>query len=130
MAKYSYMLLVSPKPGREAEWNDWHQNRHVPDILDVPGFVSCRRFKAAPQQRNNGTPQWAYLAFYEMETEDPATVFADVARRIADGHMAMSNSWEASSAVTILWEPVSEHPPATRARQEPRNEQSMPGSNR
>src|ERR1700744_3319196 len=96
MATYLYLLLVNPKPGREQEWDDWHTHRHVVDILKVPVFVSCKRFRAAPQQRNDQAARWQFLALYEMETDDPNAVFEEVGRQIASGAMAMSDASDPS----------------------------------
>jgi hypothetical protein len=45
---------------REAEWNRWYEEVHVPELLTVPGFHSATRF----QER--GAPR-RYLALYEVD---------------------------------------------------------------
>jgi hypothetical protein len=47
----------------EAEFNDWYNQEHIPQLLTVPGFQSGRRYQAA-----EGTPK--YLAIYELADEN------------------------------------------------------------
>lgn len=50
---------------REKEFNEWYNQRHVPDVFKFPGVVSARRYKAIlPEDR------FQYLAVYEFENED------------------------------------------------------------
>jgi hypothetical protein len=51
-------------PEREAEWNAWYDDDHVPAMLGVPGFVSCRRYKDLGHDGE-------YLTVYEIEGVDP-----------------------------------------------------------
>ena len=50
----------------EAEWNDWYNAVHLPEILRVPGFISGRRYRAV-----EGGPK--YMALYELEGVDAFT---------------------------------------------------------
>ncbi len=48
---------------KEDEFNEWYNNKHIPEIIQVKGFVSGKRYKAA-----KGSPK--YLAVYEFENAD------------------------------------------------------------
>ena len=48
---------------KEEEFNHWYDTKHIPDILQVKGFVSGKRYKA-----QKGSPK--YLAVYEFESAD------------------------------------------------------------
>lgn len=62
--RYVYLLRAEfSDPAREADWNRWYEEKHVPELLTVPGIVSCTRY----QQR--GAPG-RYLAAYEIEGPD------------------------------------------------------------
>ena len=50
----------------EAEWNEWYNTVHLPEILRVPGFISGRRYRAA-----EGGPK--YMALYQLESVDAFT---------------------------------------------------------
>jgi len=53
-------------PSREEEFNDWHNNVHLPDVLKTPGFMAARRYIAKEYRDGRGK----YLAIYEIETDD------------------------------------------------------------
>jgi hypothetical protein len=76
------VLIVLTNPGsQESEdvYNEWYTNEHVPDVLDVPGYVAATRFKAFPSWIS--IPQ-RYLTIYDLEVEDVLHV-----QRISDEHM-------------------------------------------
>ena len=54
-------------PAREAEFNDWYDNTHLPDMLGVPGMIEASRWESAePSQQQRRK----YLALYTLETDD------------------------------------------------------------
>jgi hypothetical protein len=53
MAKYTFVVMTNPTAGKEAEFNEWYNTHHIPDVLDVlkvPGFVCAQRFRIADAQ--------------------------------------------------------------------------------
>src|SRR5271156_579854 len=50
-------------PEAEAEFNEWYNTEHIPQLLGVPGFLSGRRYQAV-----DGKPK--YLALYELADEN------------------------------------------------------------
>src|SRR5690349_3728441 len=55
-------------PGREAEFNDWHERVHVPDVLATPGYVRARRYVNREARDGRGK----YMTMYDIETSDIA----------------------------------------------------------
>ena len=53
-------------PDREAEYNEWYNTIHIPDILQTPSFVRARRFQIKDFRDGRGK----HLAVYEIETDD------------------------------------------------------------
>jgi hypothetical protein len=49
---------------REAAFNRWYNEEHVPQFLRYPGAVSARRYKAIM-----GEDKYQYIAVYEMKDE-------------------------------------------------------------
>ena len=46
MPKGIMVVQTSPvDPAKEDAYNDWYDNTHIPEILEIPGFTSARRFK-------------------------------------------------------------------------------------
>ena len=67
MAKWIHIIESNCKvTSREAEFNDWYSNMHVPDILKCPVVVAARRYERHNAKEGEGK----YLAIYEIETED------------------------------------------------------------
>ena len=70
-------MTVQPGPGaylyvvrcrlrdesRERDWNEWYDSVHVPAMLQVPGILGVRRFKALDDQLS-------YLALYDLESTE------------------------------------------------------------
>lgn len=88
MAKYLMVVQSAAIEGRDAEYNAWYDAEHRHEILAIPGVTSCRRFEATPIAM--GQPGAKYLALYEIETDDPGKVMAEMAARSADGRITSS----------------------------------------
>ena len=62
--KTPYVYIVRAEFGasaRLADWHDWYDKTHIPDLLSVPGFDSASRFEERGTARR-------YLAGYEIES--------------------------------------------------------------
>lgn len=94
MAKYCLIVVTNPVAGREDEYNNWYTNQHLPDVLKVPGFVAAKRYKITDVSALPGK----YVALYEMETDDPQAVLAELAKRANTPEMMMSDAFDMSSA--------------------------------
>jgi hypothetical protein len=70
--RYKLLVKADPKPGEEAEYNRWYDAQHLPDVLQVEGFVSAERFEFAKEQMSDAAPSHRYLAIYDIETDDLA----------------------------------------------------------
>ena len=47
--------------GRLPEWHTWYEQKHIPNLMSVPGFVSASRY-----EERGGESR--YLAAYEIES--------------------------------------------------------------
>ena len=69
MAKWVFVVSTNSKDAeREAEFNEWYDNIHLPDVLETEGFLSARRFEIQQPKEGKGK----FLAFYEIESDDPS----------------------------------------------------------
>ena len=69
MARYLLFAFSDCKdPAREKEFNDWYDNIHIPDMLEVPGMIKPSRWENATVLEGQ---KRKYLALYELETDDP-----------------------------------------------------------
>ena len=68
MARYLYFAFSDCKdPEREKEFNNWYDNMHIPDMLEVPGMIKASRWVNANPLEGQ---RRKYLALYEFETDD------------------------------------------------------------
>jgi len=70
--RYKLIVKADPKPGEEAEFNRWYDAHHIPDVMQVEGFVSAERFVFAKEQMIDASPSHQYIAIYDLETDDLA----------------------------------------------------------
>jgi hypothetical protein len=91
-----YAQSAPASPEREAEFNEWYDSTHAPEILALPGFVSCRRFKC------DNPPEGVlpYVAIYEIESDDPQATVGGIMTAIRAGQLNLSDSIAAGAMVT------------------------------
>lgn len=102
---YKFMVLTNAVDGRDDEFNDWYSNRHIPDVLAIPGIVSASRYELAGTQRM--TPPWPYryLAIYDIETDDLDWVAAEIGRRAGTDAMVISDAM-AAEKLPLIFQPI------------------------
>lgn len=62
-------------PSREKEYNDWYDKIHLPDVMEIPGFIrSTRSVNPDFSSRESGK----FLATYEIETDGISKTLAKV----------------------------------------------------
>jgi hypothetical protein len=93
------MVYSDPSsPDLEDEYNRWYHETHLPEVIDVPGFVAASRYRVTAVNMLN--EPWVvsqrYLAVYELDRSDPeqiAASHAELSRRVREGdRMGMSPS--------------------------------------
>lgn len=94
---YCFVVLTNAEEGRDEEYNDWYDNRHLVDVLKIPGIVSAQRFKLAPVQNSSEPSPHEYLALYQIETDDLKQVMDTLRER--SGTEAMPRSDALSNSV-------------------------------
>ena len=90
MAKYSMVVMTNCEPGTDAEFNDWYDRIHLPDVLRVPGIVAAQRYKLTAEQRRTTHPGWGYLAIYEVETRNLKATYEVMDRELPKAYKSPS----------------------------------------
>ena len=80
---------------REAEFNNWYDTIHVPDVLSAPGHKTATRYAIKDPAKGKGR----YLALYEIETDD--------IKQTMEESMKMMESKRAAGRWTDLMDMVS-----------------------
>ncbi|KPM51074.1 hypothetical protein CcI49_10115 [Frankia sp. CcI49] len=94
MAKGVFVVQSHPvSPEREDEFNKWYSEEHIPDILEIPGFVSAKRYRLRDAGHLTADPAArAYLTVYEIEADDLGAPLLEMAARSAEGRVRRSSS--------------------------------------
>lgn len=76
-----YTVIVEVAPGSEAEWNTWHEQVHIPEVLREPGFLACRKWRDTTPAEDG----WArYVCHYELVSREAVERYTsgEAARRL------------------------------------------------
>ena len=60
------VVMMEVDPEHEEEFNRWYDEEHLPERLEIPGYISARRFKL---EEGNGVLK--YLCIWELEDGSP-----------------------------------------------------------
>lgn len=74
---YWMVVFNNPAAGRDAEYNDWYQHVHAPDVVAFKDVISAQRF--AKVEIAGGVPQHPprdYMIVYEIRSSDIAGTYA------------------------------------------------------
>jgi hypothetical protein len=70
----------------EPAYEDWYRTEHIPQVLDVPGFASARRYRIV----DGGPDAHRFLTIYEIDTDgDLRAPLAALYERMQSGGMGV-----------------------------------------
>ncbi len=111
MAKFKMIALTTPVPGKEAEYHDWYNTRHLVELTSLfDGIDSAQRYKLTAKLMGADTNQ--YLAIYDIETDDPMKLLGAIGEASASGKLTRSEASDIGTTYTALFEAFGE--PATK----------------
>jgi hypothetical protein len=109
MARYSYVVLTRAKHGRETEFDRWYDERHLDDVVRVPGVVGAQRFNVIHQSVSAlDAPQWRSLAIYEIDADDPQAVLKAISAVSGTELMPLSDALSRDGILQVVGEPTSQ----------------------
>lgn len=84
---YVHFVLTVPMVNKEAEFNQWYDTRHAPEMAALPGFVSAQRLilQKLPSGNAPGAtyPPTKYAALFELQSADISATAAAMKRQHA-----------------------------------------------
>lgn len=104
MGNFLMLVISNAKKGKDAEYNDWYNRRHIHDICDIPGVISGKRFEASSVSPQPQPSQ--YIAIYEIDAENPNLVLEELKRRSRSGMMEMSDALDTETPQIWLYEGI------------------------
>ena len=105
MANDIIIALTNALEGQEDEFNDWYSNRHVSDLLKIPGLVSAKRYRVGPSQLKPNPIAFSYLAIYEIEEGRTDAVVAEIRKRAGTDLLYRSPA-VAPETLGLVFEPI------------------------
>ena len=60
------VVMMEVDPEHEEEFNRWYNEEHLPERLEIPGYISARRFRL-----EEGEGVLKYLCIWELEDASP-----------------------------------------------------------
>jgi hypothetical protein len=74
---FFYMVMSNPVEGREAEYNDWYDTKHIPEITALDGFETARRYRMSDvREGQTGFEGYRYVCIYELDGNAPLDALA------------------------------------------------------
>jgi hypothetical protein len=117
MAKYTFVVLTNATAGKEDDFNEWYNKHHIPDVLNVPGFVSGQRFRLAETQMGGKSSEsYKYLALYEIETDDLAGTLKELRARGGTADMVLSDAIDMKNVGSFIFTPIAQKVMASDVR--------------
>jgi hypothetical protein len=99
-----FIVHTNPVEGRESEFEEWYTQRHLRDVVAIPGFVRARRYRLSHAQFAP-LEDFQFVALYEIEG---STVDAMRALRHAiKAGLEVSTSM-AEPVYATVYEPITE----------------------
>jgi hypothetical protein len=99
------VVFTRPVAGRDAEYNEWYDSVHIPDLERLDGVLGARRFRLADMDSpQTGHPP--YLALYELDVADVSEFPQVIRRAIAEGRMPISDALDQSGNVTAYYKAI------------------------
>ncbi len=97
MAEGLFIAYSSAVPGREAEFEQWYEEVHVPDVrAAIPSVTAVHRYRQVDLAGSGGAPR--HLAVYELADADVATAAAQLGAAGAEGRLRMTDAMDMTEA--------------------------------
>jgi hypothetical protein len=106
MPRYRMIMLSQANPGRDEDYERWYDETHIPDMMQVPGFVAAQRFRVV---RNVvGETNFPFCSIYEIEADSADTAMGAMFAALQSGKVRMSDSVDPASGQGFICEEVRE----------------------
>ena len=99
---HKMMVLAKAAPGRSEELAAWYDDRHMNDLLAVPGFVSAERHNVILVKQPDGMPTWDFMLVYEIAGEDPFAILRTMGGLLGTERMPTSDALESVHTLSLV----------------------------
>jgi hypothetical protein len=112
--KCRLVVFTNAAAGRDAEFNAWYNDTHLPEMIAVPGFTSGERYRFY-KPLGEGDFDAKYLSIYGMEADTAEAAGAAMAKA-RDSNLTISDSNDNSRSVLTIYEVASPKVTAPKAK--------------
>ena len=95
---HKMIVMAKAMPGQVEALGKWYDERHMRDLLAVPGLVTAERHTIIPIKQPEGTPQWDFMLIYELAGSDPMVVL----KNMGQAQIALSDIMESNMTLSIV----------------------------
>lgn len=106
MPKMKLVALTRPLPGREAEYHEWYNTRHLPELVNKFGMAGAQRYKLAAKLM--GSDENEYLAIYDIVADDPMAFLGAMGAAAQGGELTQSDAQDFGTCYTALFTELGE----------------------
>lgn len=99
--KMKLVALTRPQPGREAEYHEWYDTKHLPELVNTFGMAGAQRYKLAA--RLMGSDPNEFLAIYDIEADDPMALLGAIGEASKAGQLTPSDAQDFGTCYTALF---------------------------
>ncbi|MEO6079896.1 MAG: hypothetical protein ABIQ86_08985 [Steroidobacteraceae bacterium] len=103
-----FLVFSNAAAGKEVEYNTFY-DRHIGDMMKLPGFVSAQRFVLSPRGPND--PPFRYLAIYEIKAKEPGPVIAQIGSASREGRLEAPDRTIVPEWQSSVWTAVGQRGP-------------------
>lgn len=98
--RFVYIVFADPLPGQEVAFNDWYQNQHLGDLMQLEGWVGAQRFRlessVSDRKAPDGSRRLGYAVLWDLEGADAGEVRGRVGPAITGGKSRKSPAFDYS----------------------------------
>lgn len=99
--KMKLVALTRPQPGREDEYHEWYNTKHLPELVDKFGMAGAQRYKLAAKLM--GSDENEFLAIYDIEADDPMAFLGAMTEKAQSGELTPSDAQDFGTCYTALF---------------------------
>jgi len=95
---HKMVVLAKAAPGKTEALAKWYDERHMNDLLAVPGLVTAERHDLLLLKHPEGAPRWDFMLIYELAGPDPM----EVVKNMAMAQVSISDLLESTSTLSVI----------------------------
>jgi hypothetical protein len=88
---YKFVVLANASDGKDAEFNAWHSDTHLPEVVRAAGFTRAERMRLVPGTSGDGQV-YQYLIVFEGHGDEPMDSLQRLGAAMAGQKITMSDS--------------------------------------